>query len=161
MALTLADELIRFMESGISLCAASRDKRLLPSLARVLACRVGRQQGRVRLLLASSQSEQLLRDCLATDRIALVMSDPPTHRTWQLKGDGVQILAVTQGDRQCIERHGAEFALTIGTLGFSPAFASALFAHPAGEVVALGFTPQQLFDQTPGPRAGEKIAGQA
>jgi len=161
MALILADELIRFMESGISLCAASRDKRLLPSLARVLACRVERQQGRVRLLLASSQSEQLLRDCLATDRIALVLSDPPTHRTWQLKGDGVQIHEVTQGDQQCIERHGAEFALTIGPLGFSPAFASALFAHPAGEVVAIGFTPQQLFDQTPGPRAGEKIAGEA
>ncbi len=161
MALTLADELIRFMESGISLCAASRDKRLLPSLARVLACRVECQQGRVRLLLAKSQCEQLLRDCLASDRIALVLSDPPTHRTWQLKGDGVQVGEPEPGDEDCIRQHLADFAITIGSLGYSQGFTRALFEHAPDEVVALGFTPRQLFDQTPGPRAGEKIAGEA
>lgn len=159
MALTLADELIRFMESGVSLCAASRDRRLLPSLARVLACRVEREQGTVRLWLARSQSQQLLRDCLECDRIALVLSDPPTHRTWQLKGDSVQACVVAAEELQCIRQHVADFAVTIGPLGFSRAFTTALLEHQPDEVVAIRFTPRELFDQTPGPRAGEKVAG--
>jgi len=159
MALILSAELIRFIESGVSLGAASRDKRLLPSLVRVLACRVDRAQGSLRLLLARSQSEQLLRDSLDCDQIALVLSDPLTHRTWQIKGDKVRECVVLSDDLQSIQQHIADFSAVIGALGFAPAFTAALYEHRPDDVVAIRFSPRELFDQTPGPRAGEKVAG--
>jgi len=159
MALTLSTELIRFIESGVSLGAASRDRRCVPSLSRVLACRVDRAQGNLRLWLARSQSEQLLRDAFDCNQIALVLSDPRTHRTWQIKGDSVQQCQVASDDLIWIQQHIEDFSAVIGPLGFSPAFATALYDHHPDDLAAIRFTPRELFDQTPGPRAGEKVAG--
>lgn len=157
MTLALSPELVAFLESGVSLSAASRNRRLLPSVSRVLACRVLADSGRIQLWLARSQSEQLLRDCIDCDRIALVASDPPTHRTWQIKGDEIAACTLAEGDAQLVRQHVHEFARVITTLEFSPAFGHALYQHHADELVSISFLPRELFEQTPGPRAGQKV----
>lgn len=157
MTLVLSPELVAFLESGVSLSAASRNRRLLPSVSRVLACRVLADSGRIQLWLARSHSEQLLRDCLDCDRIALVASDPPTHRTWQIKGDEVTECVVAEDDAQRVRQHVREFASVITTLEFAPTFGHALYQHKVDELVSLSFVPRELFEQTPGPRAGQKV----
>ena len=49
MTLALPPDLIAFLESGVSLSAASRNRRLLPSVSRVLACKVEAENGRIQL----------------------------------------------------------------------------------------------------------------
>ena len=157
MVLSLPDELVQFLESGVSLSVASRNRRLLPSLARVLACRVDRDAGTLCLWLVRSHAAQLLRDCLDCDRLALVASDPPTHRAWQIKGDGVRECPVTPVGVDLVNRHGTDFADVISRLGFSPSFTRAFYQHRPEELVAISFIPRELFEQTPGPRAGSKV----
>lgn len=157
MTLVLSPELSAFLESGVSLSAASRNRRLLPSVSRVLACKVEAESGRIQLWLARSHSEQLLRDCLDCDRIALVASDPPTHRTWQIKGDNITQCELAETDAQRVRQHVHEFAKVITTLEFAPSFGYALYQHQPDELVSISFVPRELFEQTPGPRAGQKV----
>lgn len=157
MTLTLPGELVAFLQSGVSLSAASRNRRLLPSVSRVLGCRVIPGEGRIQLWLARSQSEQLLRDCLDCDRIALVASDPPTHLTWQIKGDSVRECPVDPGDVALVQDHIRDFARVITALEFAPSFGHALYQHQPDDLASISFVPRELFEQTPGPRAGARV----
>lgn len=161
MPLKLLPEQIRFIESGASLSAASRDRRYLPSVARVLACKAAADGHTLRICLAKSQASQLVQDALDSDQLALVISDPPTHRTWQIKGDTVSVLAITAEDSQHIETHIDAFANLLTPLNYSRAFCLALYEHQAEDLVCLKFHARELFEQTPGPNAGKLLADSA
>jgi hypothetical protein len=45
----------------------------------------------------------------------------------------------------------------IQLVGFAPPLTRAMLAHRLEDVVAVRFTPEQAFDQTPGPRAGTPL----
>lgn len=159
MALTLDDDVIRFVESGVSITAGSRDARCVPSMARVLGCRVAGDGCTVQFWLVASQSAQLRLDCKASDRLVAVFSQPSTHRTLQIKGDNVSEVAVQPDDHALIEKHISGFGAEVAPMGFGRTFTQAFFHHETKDVIALRFTARELFDQTPGPDAGRKLAG--
>lgn len=159
MALKLAEEVIRFVESGVSITAGSRDARCVPSMARVLGCRVADDGCTVQFWMVASQSAQLLLDCRNSNRIAGVFSQPTTHRTLQIKGDDILEVAVEADAQATIAEHIRGFDAEVAPLGFGRAFTQAFFQHQRGDVVAVRFTARELFDQTPGPDAGRKLAG--
>lgn len=45
----------------------------------------------------------------------------------------------------------------LGRIGFSPDFAAAMLAHRFEDLSAIAFAPEQAFDQTPGPQAGQPL----
>jgi hypothetical protein len=159
MVLKFDEEMIRFFESGVSITAGSRDARCVPSMARVLGCRVNADAGTLRLLLAASQCAQLLLDCKTSDQLAVVFSQPSTHRTLQVKGDGVAEVPVEPGDGSIIEEHIRGFGEELAPMGFNHGFSRAFFQWREDDVIALQFTARELYDQTPGPDAGRKLAG--
>jgi hypothetical protein len=159
MALTLTDDVIRFVESGVSITAGSRDARCVPSMARVLGCRVADDGCTVQFWMVASQSAQLRLDCKTSDRLVAVFSQPSTHRTLQIKGDGVVEVAVQSDDHGVIEKHIRGFGAEVAPMGFGRVFTQAFFQHEAHDVIALRFSARELFDQTPGPEAGRKLAG--
>lgn len=159
MALKLAEDVIRFIESGVSITAGSRDARCVPSMARVLGCRVADDGCTVQFWMVASQSAQLLLDCRTSNRMAAVFSQPTTHRTLQIKGDDVVEVAVMADDHAAIAEHMRGFGAEVAPLGFGRAFTQAFFQHHPGDVIAVRFTARELFDQTPGPDAGRKLAG--
>jgi hypothetical protein len=42
-------------------------------------------------------------------------------------------------------------------VGYGPQFAAAMLSAPLDDVVAVQFTPESAYDQTPGPRAGAPL----
>lgn len=160
MSFSLSPQDIQFIESGVSLGAASRDRRYVPSVARVLACRVEPDAKSLRILLSRQQAAQLIQDALSSDQLALVLSDPPTHKTWQIKGHSVSELPCSPQDSSCIAGHIDAFAGVIEALDFPRPFTKALYAHVPEDVVCLRFVIAELFDQSPGPRAGMLLSGQ-
>jgi hypothetical protein len=159
MALMLADDVIRFVESGVSITAGSRDARCVPSMARVLGCRVAADGCTLQFWMVASQSAQLRLDFKTSDRLVAVFSQPTTHRTLQIKGDNVAETAVTLADHDIIKEHICGFNAEVAPLGFGRVFTQAFFQHAADDVIAVRFTARELFDQTPGPDAGRKLAG--
>lgn len=155
-ALLSADNLA-FIQKGISISVASRDVRHVPSLSRALACRVSDDGSRLRLVLARSHSHDLLRDLEKSRAIAVVFTEPSTHRTLQIKGSDATLESPTPVDLAIIASSREAFGADILPLGFSREFTERLFAIEPADAVVVTFTPQTVFQQTPGPQAGAPL----
>lgn len=154
----LTDDHAAFIQGRISITAASRDARRLPSVARAAACRVDRGAGQITLLLATRQCGQLLADIAATGAIAVVFSEPSTHRTLQFKGNDARACAVEAGDEALVAAHRQAFVDEIVPLGYTRELALTVHSVPQGELSAVTFTVAEIFEQTPGPRAGARVS---
>lgn len=155
----ISEDNAAFIQQGVSINVASRDVRHVPSLTRALACRL--DGGRVRILLLASQCGALLRDIERCGQVAAVFSQPSTHRTLQIKGSDARLDPPGDADRACLAATEAAFARDLMLIGFDRTFVRRMFTHDPDDLRALVFTPADVFHQSPGPRAGERIAGGA
>ena len=152
-------ELAAFVTTaGVSISVGSASAELLPSITRGIGCRIAPDRRRVSVFVVAEQSREVLDDVRDTRRIAVVFSEPHSHRTLQLKGRDAVVESLDPGDRERIARYRTAFSAELGAIGFGPLFTHALIDSGGGEVVAIAFTPCAAFDQTPGPRAGEPLA---
>jgi hypothetical protein len=111
--------------------------------------------GRVRVLL-SSNAEQTLANLAEDGRMAFTVTHFLTNVSWQLKGRATDVGPATADDRI---RHDAFCAGCIRILHESDGSPEAVIARlvPPG-IVACEMVVEQVFDQTPGPEAGVRVA---
>lgn len=153
----LTDELATFIQGAVSILAASRDRRHVPSVSRAIALRVSPDRARVTLLLATEQCRQLLADIQATRAVAVVCTQPSTHRTLQLKGSDAHVTPLADGDYDLAAQHNAAFAEEIVPLGYARDLALTVHDVTGQTLSAVTFGVDALFEQTPGPRAGTRM----
>lgn len=156
-AVPLHEELTAFIASRISVQVAACDDRGGTSLVRGLGARVTPDRQRVTVLVARSQADTLLRMIQSTARIAVVFSQPVTHRTVQLKGRDAILEAATSGDEAELHPYAQAMANHLEVYDVSEPFARALVSCQPGDLVAVTFTPCAAYGQTPGPGAGEQL----
>lgn len=144
-----------FLRGPVAINVASRSARLVPSLARAYGCRVSEDRHLVWVFLAVARAQALLRDLEEGAPVAVIFSRPKSHVSLQLKGDSAVIRPVEAGDRAIMRAYGAAFMAEIVALGYTDAFAQALMAAVEEEAVGMGFRATTMYEQTPGPRAGE------
>ena len=149
-----------FITRGLSITLASRDLRHVPSLSRALACRFSDDGRQLILILSRQQSTDLLRDVVTTGHLAVVITEPSTHRTLQLKGSDATVSAIADDDLEVIEQSRTHFGADILPLGFDAAFNQRLYACARNDLCRILVTPTDVFQQTPGPAAGERIGPQ-
>lgn len=145
------------IQHRVSINVASRNVARVPSLTRAFGCRVSPDRRQVTIFLSVPRSEQLLKDLRATGALAAVFTRPSTHQTVQLKGGDAAIVPLAEGDRALMRAYGAGFVEEIRALGYRDPFASAMMMAVTEEAVAVRFTPTAAFDQTPGPKAGQRL----
>ena len=158
MAPLLDEDTGAFLETGISIVAASRDDTLSPSIARASGCRVSADRRAVSIFLPSSQATRLVDDVRRCACVAVVFSRPSTHRTLQLKAEDARVRPATADEASVVERYVEAFGREIGLLGHTDEQAQAMFAFRLDDLVAIDFTPSAAFEQTPGPKAGTPLA---
>lgn len=146
-----------FMQGGVSIVAASRALDNAPTLNRASGCRVSRQRRQVTLFFWQRQARPLLDAVAESGLIAVVFSEPPTHRTIQLKGTVTRLTPARQTDAPLIRRYRRAFADALTGLGFAEPFAFGLTHGEPDGMIAMTFTPTAIFMQTPGPGAGEPL----
>jgi hypothetical protein len=146
-----------FLGGPVAINLASHDAAQVPSIARAFGCKVSADRREVVVFLSQRRSQAILRDLAAGAPIAVVFSRPRTHETLQLKGARGRILPLGPGDREIMRACGAAFSAEIIALGHSESFSHALMAPADDEAVAVAFTPEAVFEQTPGPRAGMRL----
>ncbi|MEX6501005.1 hypothetical protein [Pseudomonas zhanjiangensis] len=154
---TLSEEQIRFIESGVSISLASRDVRRVPSVSKGVGCRVASDRCQIRVLVDAAQSGQLLEDVAASGALAVVFCLPSSHRTLQLKGRDAREVPLSAGDAELAARHRDAFAADLLPLGYALPFARATHDYQVERLRALSFTLSDLFEQTPGPHAGARL----
>jgi hypothetical protein len=150
-----------FLQRGVSISAASCGAQPFPSLCRVLACRVAPDRRQLTVMVSKTQAAMLLTDVQYGGRLALVCSQPSTHRTIQIKGEDAQLVAPDADDLQAVAVHRDAFVAEIAPLGFAEPLIRLLLTCAEQDIAAIRFTPNAAFDQTPGPRAGAALQANA
>ena len=152
-----------FIAGPRSIFAASRGADGLPSLCRALACKVAADRRSVTVLLHPQRAAALLQDIAASGEIAVVFNEPPTHRTLQIKGRDARPVSTPADAAQSVDAHIEAFAQELDPMGFRGHLIGVVVRgapEPNGLVpVAVQFTPDAVFEQTPGPRAGARVSG--
>ncbi|UGB38319.1 pyridoxamine 5'-phosphate oxidase family protein [Frateuria soli] len=146
----------RFLEGPVSVIVASRNAANEPELVRAQGCRVARNRRHVRLFLASAQASRLLDDVRQNGLVAVVFTEPGTHRSLQLKGEAARVLRPRADEAARIDAYRDAMVVQLARSGVSEALTRALLA-PVGVVVALEFVPTHAYVQTPGPGAGRPL----
>ena len=159
MAALLPPDLVAMMARGVSVIVASRDARLRPSIMRAVGSRVEAGGQDITVYLARRQSRQLLQDLAATGQIATVFSEPSTHKSVQVKSSRVAMREAGTEDVPVLAAYLRSMEHEVQKVGFGPPVTQAMLAHRLDDVVAVRFTPEQAFEQTPGPRAGAALGG--
>jgi hypothetical protein len=153
----LDEENADFIQGGVSVVVASRDAALVPDVVRGCGCRVSRDRRRVTVLVEPARAGSLLTDISANGEIAVVFSQPSTHRTIQLKGTDAKLRRVTAADRALAALHLEAWVEDLSRIGYRSGLARAIRGVAEQGLVAIAFTPAAAFQQTPGPGAGERL----
>lgn len=156
-AVQLPAESLALIRRGISVIVASRDAAHRPSLMRAVGTTVSDDGSEITVFLSRRQSRQLVQDLSTTGRIAVVCSEPSTHVTLQLKASRCELRAAVPDDQPALARYLASMEHEIAQVGYPAELTRAMLAHQLEDLVAVRFTPEQAFDQTPGPRAGTPL----
>lgn len=158
MPVVLDPSRVALMRGAVSIHVASRNAANVPSVARAIGCRVADDLARVAVFLSAAQAHDVLADVRACGRVAVVFTRPTTHETIQIKGDDARVCPLEEGDPERIERYADAFVREIASIGFADAIGRTLLARDPADVVAVTFTPDAAFRQTPGPDAGKPLS---
>lgn len=149
---------IAFIQSGVSILVAAADGEGRPAICRAVGARV-LAEGRLLLVLRAEEGAEVLAALAAGGPLAVMFSRPQTNRSLQLKGAAVRVAPLGPRDRDLPQRYLALMDAELRPLGHGGRFIGAVLSPGAEGYRAVTFTATQLFDQTPGPRAGSAVEG--
>ena len=154
----LKDAQAQFIQGGVGISAASCDAQGIPSLCRAIGCFVSADRQRITVLLRRSQCGALLDDIGRSGAVAAVFAQPSTHHTLQIKSTDAVVHAPETVDAAALARYVEAFHRELAPVGYTLEWTRALLGYAPADLVAVSFTPQAIFSQTPGPKAGERLA---
>lgn len=146
-----------FICSGLSINAASGRAGAIPNMARAVGCRVAPDYLSVTVFFANTPAAALIDDVRRSGVIAVVFTQPTTHRTLQLKGSDARIVPPEAGDLELTRRYTEAFDTELSPFGHPDRLVHTLLEFDPDDLVGVCFTPSSIFLQTPGPSAGEPL----
>ncbi|MEW5757304.1 MAG: hypothetical protein AB1810_13470 [Pseudomonadota bacterium] len=153
----LAEEHAVFLREHVTINVAGRDAKHIATITRAAGCRVSDDRRRVTVFLAAQRCPALLDNLRDNGAIAVVAVRPSTHQSIQLKGVDAVIGLVREDDRALMGVHVEQFVAELARLGHAERFARMVIPPQTDDIVAVTFTPLNVFQQTPGPGAGRRL----
>lgn len=152
-------DVIAFLQGRrVAVSIASRDVQCIPSATRAIGYRISPDQRQLAVFVVARQAERVVADVRATAQVAVVFTEPSTHRSAQVKGNDAQVTGLEEGDWPVINAYADELVAEICPLGYPEPLIRKLTECTPQQVVVVRFTPTAAFGQTPGPRAGASLA---
>jgi hypothetical protein len=150
--LVLDEEMVGFLQGGCALTVCTFDDEGAPYASRawglsVLCADGGEGAVQVRLLVTP--------DVLTEGRIAITATDVPTLRSLQLKGRIADVEPMTDDDLAKSEQYTNDFYDDIVSTDHIPR--DLLERVRPREFATCTVVVEELYDQTPGPRAGASM----
>jgi hypothetical protein len=143
--------------NGIAIAIAARDAANAPSLALGAGCRVSAHRSTVEVFVDQEQGADLVRDVRAGSPLAVVFSEPGTHRTIQIKAPHALVAPLARGDLAHVQRQVDALIARIAPLGYEPPGLRLYFGYTPAQLVRVTFAPTAAFVATPGPGAGSAL----
>jgi hypothetical protein len=144
-----------FLEQPVMMVIAVGETSGGAALGRCLGLRLPVGDGAIEIVFSAWQWPDLARSAGPGRAVALTLVHPSTYRTYQLKG---RIEAVCEGDAEDMALADDYIGRMIGMLGALGVERDVIDRWCGIDAVTrVAIRADDLFDQTPGPRAGERI----
>jgi hypothetical protein len=148
-------EIVELLESPCAQIVGTVDDDGLPDASRGWGALVHDDGRRIRLLVASNAATTI-RNLRTTGRIAFTATQFLTLRSVQVKGIAVAVEDPDEDDRARFTQFCAGCARALHEIDDTPE--ELVSRMVPSDVVACVMTVDELFDQTPGPGAGTRLA---
>jgi len=110
----------------------------------------------VTVYLPEVTSRNTVTDVAVNPRVAVLMSHPLTHRSFQLKGTMVSLGAAPDSEQPFVEAYLSTFAHVLEHVGMPYEVVTMISHWPS---IALVMRVEAVYLQTPGPGAGAQLLG--
>lgn len=148
------DSLKEFIESGVATLVGTGDASGRPQIAYGWGPRVRAGGEAVDVFLDAARADRTLANLRDNGRIAMTVAHPVFYRSVQLKGTFDDSGEPDEADKDWVARRREDFLVSTSIIGDPPETIRNLWLE---DIVRVGFTVEQAFDQTPGPNAGKPL----
>lgn len=152
----IPDSIMTFLDDEAMVAvAASRDENRVPHLHRVSGWNVDADCQTINCFIPNAYTAALNSSLESNGEFALTVVDPGSHKTYQFKGQYVDSRPITDADLAIAEQKRGRFAEAVSQ-GFGlPEGACRTYILPPNLVIR--FRVREIFLQTPGPDAGQRV----
>ena len=153
--MTQSQELLRsFADGGVSVLVATVDADGFPTCCRGVAVAFKDDFESVTIYLPAATAQETIANVATTRRVALACSHPLSHQTIQVKGLTRGVKLAPPEDEAFVRQRLDQFAGVLDEIGLPRRVTRSMANWPA---FAIDLSVEQVFDQTPGPKAGTLI----
>ncbi len=149
----ITSEIADFLQQGVGIYVGTRNAALVPNGARAIAARV--EHGVVVIYLADVAAARILPDLEANGQIAVTFGRPVDERACQVKGTFAAARPAREDERPLLDAQWEGFTRQLEMIGVAR---EARGAWPKWPATAITLKPTAVFEQTPGPAAGNQLA---
>lgn len=154
MSSAIPEDLAEMFEGGVSVLVGTRDASLRPEATRGYGAVVHADRQRITVFLPTEVSARACANLRDNGRVCVGFSSILEAKTIQVKGQLEELRECDETDRAVIERYQMAYAEVLTVTGLPRALTRSLNAWPS---VAVRFVVEDIFVQTPGPNAGERL----
>jgi len=147
-------ELAAFLEEGIAIQLGTRNDRLEPNGARVIAVKVDDDGRHLVAYVTKPAAAGVLPDLRANGQAAIVFARPPDERACQVKGAFAGARAATAREKPFVLDQANRWLARLESIGYPREMWTNWGTWPC---VAIRIRVTALFNQTPGPGAGAPL----
>ena len=151
----LDQEAVAFIQSGVAVGVASRDDDLKPEFARGWGPEVSADGRSLRLCITAPEGSPMRANLERNGALAVGFSPPTIARAVQVKGVATRVSEPEAADLERVERHLCSFVAETEQIGASAELSRRMLVRTG--LVAVQFSIDEVFDQTPGPTAGRRL----
>jgi hypothetical protein len=152
---SIPEAIVEFLERASIAIAGTRDRNLVPHVHRPSGFRLSPDQKSVVCLFPDAFAEHLSSSLDANGEIALTVSHPISHETYQFKGKLLHSGPVEEEDfesyRSSVERAVEQLGPVLGSA------AQVLRENVPPPTLRVVFEVREVYDQAPGPGAGRRV----
>jgi hypothetical protein len=146
---------IEFIHGGVAVGVATRDDDLKPEFARGWGPHVSADGRSLRLCVAAPAGSRVRANLDRNGAVAVGFSPPTIARAVQVKGVVAAMGEPETADLERVERHVGSFVAEAERIGAPVELSRRMFVGTG--LVAVRFSIDEVFDQTPGPTAGRRL----
>ncbi|MCQ2005030.1 hypothetical protein [Rhizobium sp. NRK18] len=151
----LEDDVASFIAGNVMMIAATRDGALRAHVGRGCGAYFDADTGELVLLVSSSQWPDFFANARKGGPIAMTVCQPDNYRALQIKGTIAGVDVATEVQSAKASDYRDRMLAIMDRLGVSRLQLSTVFSNV--DLAAIRFWPVDLFIQTPGPEAGERV----
>ena len=151
----LDPEVVEFIHGGVAVGVATRDDDLRPEFARGWGPEVSADGRSLTLCVPAPEGSRMRANLEQNGAVAVGFSPPTIARAVQVKGVATLVGEPEAADLERVDKHVRSFVAEAELIGAPAELSQRMFVGTG--LVAIQFSIDEVFDQTPGPTAGRRL----